>query len=287
MSRKKGNPPNSPRSRPRAKNPVRPIRYRDSQDYELEGQKLWRSGKFSKAVRLFREGLALHPGNPDLLAGLGHSYLGQEEYVLAHQAFGQACRLAPESVEILLGLGECLLNFSRWGEGETLFRRIMDRNYEEDPMVGVAMGRALVRNERWTLARENYGKLASMGYESPEIELGLGICEQHLGLAGFKKHLEKALRMAPRFHEARSYMGNVLFDEGKYEEALECFDKVPLTRHQDPASLKRAMLLSLDLREDFERAFQYARRLSELYPHLGTVDEVIQDILKEDEEEKK
>jgi tetratricopeptide (TPR) repeat protein len=126
-----------------------------------------------------------------------------------------------------------------------------------------------------------------MGYESPEIELGLGICEHHLGLVGFKKHLEKALRMAPRFHEARSYMGNVLFDEGKYEEALECFDKVPLPRHQDPASLKRAMLLSLDLREDFERAFQYAHRLSELYPHLGTVDEVIQDILKEDEEEKK
>ena len=47
------------------------------------------------------------------------------------------------------------------------------------------------------------------------------------------------------------------------------------------------MMLSLDLREDFERAFQYARRLSELYPHLGTVDEVIQDVLKEDEEEVK
>lgn len=283
MSRKKGNSPNNPRSRPRAKHTVRPIRYRDSQDYEQEGQKLWRSGKFTKAVRLFREGLILHPGNPDLLSGLGHSYLGQEEYILAHQAFELAFRLAPDSMEVLLGLGECLLNFSRYSEGEALFRRIMDRNYEEDPTVGVAMGRALIKNGRWSLARESYGRLASMGYESPEIELGLGICEQHLGLAGFKKHIERALVMSPRFHEARSYMGNVLYDEGKYEEALECFDKVPLLRHQDPSSLKRAMILTLDLREDFERAFMYAQRLSELYPHLGTVDEVIQDILKEDE----
>jgi tetratricopeptide (TPR) repeat protein len=283
MSRKKGNPTNNPRSKPRAKHAVQPIRYRDSQDYELEGQKLWRSGKFTKAVRLFREGLVLHPGNPDLLAGLGHSYLGQEEYILAHQALELAYRLAPDSMEVLLGLGECLLNFSRYSEGEALFRRIMDRNYEEDPMVGVALGRALIKNARWSLARENYRRLASMGCESPEIELGLGICEQHLGLAGFKKHLEKALAMAPRFHEARSYLGNVLYDEGKYEEALECFDRIPLPRHQDPASLKRAMILTLDLREDFERAFMYAQRLSELYPHLGTVDEVIQDILKEDE----
>jgi len=287
MNRRKGNPPNSPRSRPRAKSAGRPIRYRDSQDYELEGQKLWRSGKFTKAARLFKEGLSLHPGNPDLLSGLGHSYLGQEEYVLAHQAFEEAYRLATDSVEVLLGLGECRLNFSRYQEGEALFRRIMDRNYEEDPMVGVAMGRALIKNERWALAQEDYRKLESMGYDSPEIELGLGICEQHLDLPGFKKRILKALQMAPRFHEARSYLGNVLFDEGKYEEALECFDKVPLTRHQDPSSLKRAMMLSLDLREDFERAFQYARRLSELYPHLGTVDEVIQDVLKEDEEEVK
>jgi tetratricopeptide (TPR) repeat protein len=286
MSRKKGNPTNNPRSRPRTKHPVQPVRYRDSQDYELEAQKLWRSGKFTKAARLFKEGLSLHPGNPDLLSGLGHSYLGQEEYILAHQAFELAFRLAPDSMEVLLGLGECLINFSRYAEGEALFHRILDRNYEEDPMVGVTIGRALIKNERWVLARENYLKMGSMGYESPEIELGMGICEHHLGQRSFKKHIQKALTMAPRFHEARSYLGNVLFDEGKYEEALECFDRIPLPRHQDPASLKRAMLLTLDLRENFERAFMYAQRLSDLYPHLGTVDEVIQDILREDEQEK-
>ena len=287
MGRRKGSPSNRPRSGPRPKPLARPLRYRDSQDYELEGQKLWRAGKFSRAVRLFQEGLALHPGNPDLLSGLGHSYLGQEEYALARRAFEEAYHLAPDSVEVLLGWGECLLNVSRYAEGEACFRRIMDRNYEEDPMVGVVMGRALVRNERWTMAEENYRRLGTLGMESPEIELALGICEHHLGRAKFKRHVEKALQMAPRFYEARSYLGNVLFDEGKYEEALECFEKIPLQKHQDPTSLKRAMILTLDLREDFERAFKFAQRLAELYPHLGTVDEIIQDILKEEEEERK
>lgn len=257
----------------------RVIKYRDSHEFEEEAYRHWEKGNCEKALAIFKKGLLVHPGSPTLLCGVGYSYLAMEEYLLARRSFEEAYKVAPAEIDVLIGLGESLLPFSEYENALSLFRQALMKNSQNEPEIPFIIARSLCRMGMWKESKALYCQSLNMGLTNePELFLGMGICGQHLGETDFKKYIQKAIELEPHYYEALSYLGNVLYDEGNFKDAFDCFKKIPPEFHGDPTSIKRAMLMAME-KEDIDRVIEYAIRLSDILPHLGTPDEVMLSVL--------
>lgn len=81
---------------------------------------------FATAVRYSRYAEARRPQDPEILAGLGRSYLGAKDLDEAEVAFDAALALAPESVEALLGKARIVYGRGEYPAAEKVFRQALD-----------------------------------------------------------------------------------------------------------------------------------------------------------------
>ncbi len=223
-----------------------PDRFWSSEEYDERAHHLYNQGDFDGALEALKEGLALYPNAVDLYVGLGYARLAREEFAWARSAFERALVLDAEHEDAMVGMGEVLLRLGRREEGLRLFREVEALGYQDDIELMLTIGRALYREELFAEAREVFTRLAATRPDCADAVACVGYTLHRLGDAvDACRQLRRALRQDPDLHEARIYLGHILYDRRNWAGALREFERVPPAEHWDSLAVWRV----LELRE--------------------------------------
>lgn len=235
-----------------------------AEEYDAEARRLYDRGEFEEALEVLWEGIRVHPDSRDLHLSLGYTQLALEEYGWARGAFETVLDEDPDHEEALVGLGDALLKLGERARAFLAFERVLELGFGDEPGLMLTVARALYREELYRRAARFY-RLAE---GAPEAAAELGYTLYQLGeRQAALRQLADALDREPEHHEARAFFGNLLYEEGKYEEALDHFLRIPPTEVWDPLAAWRTVELLRSYRgrtaEDSELA-AYLERLDEL-----------------------
>jgi tetratricopeptide (TPR) repeat protein len=176
------------------------------------GHQHQQSGRLAEAEGLYRQVMALEPGNPApyALLGLLAQQVGKTE--VAVDLLRRAMELAPRNADIQSNLCSILLGMGRAGEA-------------------VEVGRSAI----------------ALNSGSPEIQHNLGIALLASGEAKEgAEHLRRALAINPGLTNTYVALANALIVQGEFEEAIACAKQVVELR---PNSWAAYNTLAIVLRE--------------------------------------
>ena len=257
-------------------------RFLSSEEYDEKAHRLYNDGDFDGALEMLREGLSLYPNAVELYVGLGYARLAREEFAWARKSFHQALDLDPTHEDALVGMGEILLRLGEKDEALAHFREVQAMGFDEDVELMLTMGRALYREGLYPQARDVFSKAVSVRPDVAETVAALAYCLHRLGdeVEG-SRHLRRALRLDPDLHEARVYLGHLLYDRGDWEAALREFERVSPLDHWDSLAVWRIIELKRALWEmesGDSRLVPWEERLEELEAALDPVDQLLAEI---------
>jgi Flp pilus assembly protein TadD len=223
-------------------------RFLTSEEYDEQAHKLYNDGDYDGALEMLKEGLTLYPNAVELYIGLGYARLAREEYAWARQAFERAAILDPAHEDALVGLGETLLRFGEKAQALDLFRQVAEMGYDDDIELMLTMGRALYRAAMYGDCRDVFAKASASRPENADAAASLGYALHRLGDdIGAGRQIRRALRLDPDLHEARVYLGHLLYDRGDWEGSLRELERVPPPEHWDALAVWRLLELKRTL----------------------------------------
>ncbi len=269
-----------------------PAPFLSSEEYDERAHRQYDSGDYDAALETLKEGLQLYPSSVDLQVGMGYTRLAREEFVLAKHAFERGLVLDPEHEDGLVGLGEVLLRFGRHDDAIRLFDHARRLGCSEDLDLLLSMGRALYRERLYDEARDVFAEAVSSSPTSAEAEAALGYALHRLGEeVAARRHLRRALHLDTGLHEARVYLGHLLYDRGEWRRALEQFEAVPVDEHFDTLAIWRVLELKRAIHGEelgSTRLAPWENRLEEIEAESDPIDALLAEIeggsLEEDED---
>jgi len=257
-------------------------RFLSSEEYDEQAHRFYSDGDFDAALEMLREGLSLYPHAVDLYAGLGYARLAREEYAWARRAFKQALTLDPRHEDALVGMGEVLLRLGNQPAALAYFRDVQEMGFDQDVELMLTMGRALYREGLFPQAREVFSKAVAVRPDNADSVAALAYTFHRMGdELEASRHLRRALRIDPDLHEARVYLGHLLYDRGNWEAALREFERVAPVEHWDSLAVWRILELKRalwDMESGDTRLVPWEARLEELESLLDPVDLLLAEI---------
>jgi Flp pilus assembly protein TadD len=257
-------------------------RFLSSEEYDEKAHRLYNDGDFDGALEMLREGLSLYPNAVELYVGLGYARLAREEFAWARRAFRQALALDPIHEDALVGMGEVLLRLGDHARALGCFREVQEMGFDEDVELMLTMGRALYREGLFPQARDVFTKAVSVRPDFADTVAALAYCLHRLGdEVEASRHLRRALRLDPDLHEARIFLGHLLYDRGDWEAALREFERVSPMDHWDSLAVWRIIELKRALWEmevGDARLAPWESRLDELEAAMDPVDHLLAEI---------
>ncbi|MBR9990842.1 MAG: tetratricopeptide repeat protein [Gemmatimonadetes bacterium] len=215
-----------------------------SEEYDERAHRYYDDGDYEAALDTLKEGLRLYPHSVELYVGLGYTRLAREEFVWAKQAFERALVLDPEHEDGLVGMGETLLRFGQAGDALRLFARARETTCGEDLELLLTMGRALYRERMYIEAREVLAETVDLHAGSAEAAAAYGYTLHRLDEeTAARRQLRRALHLDAEYHEARIYLGHLLYDRGDWVGAAREFERVSPTEHWDTLAIWRLVEL--------------------------------------------
>ncbi len=259
-----------------------PERFLSSEEYDERAHHLYNEGDYDGALEMLKEGLALYPNSVELYVGLGYARLAREEYAWARQAFEHAMVLDAGHEDAMVGMGEVLLRLGKAEEALHLFGEVKAMGYEDDLELMLTMGRALYREGLYREARDVFAKIATARPESAEAIAAVGYVLLRLGdEVGACRQIRRALRLDPDLHDARVYLGHILYDRGDWDGALREFEQVPPQDHWDALAVWRLVELKRAiwrLAEDDSRLLPWSKRLADLEALEDPIDRLLAEV---------
>ncbi len=257
-------------------------RFLSSEEYDERAHRLYNDGDFEGALEMLREGLSLYPNAVELYVGLGYARLAREEFAWARRAFHQALVLDPLHEDALVGMGETLLRLGKRQRALAFFREVQAMGFDRDLDLMLTMGKALYREGLFPDSRDVFSKLVAVHPGSAEGVSSLGYALHRLGdEVGASRHLRRALKLDPDLHEARVYLGHLLYDRGDWEAALREFERVPPAEHWDSLAVWRIIELKRNLwqmESGDARLLPWESRLQDLESLMDPVDQLLAEI---------
>jgi Flp pilus assembly protein TadD len=215
-----------------------------SEEYDERAHRLYDDGDYDTALEVLKEGLRLYPHSVELYVGLGYTRLARDEFAWAKQAFERALVLDPEHEDGLVGMGESLLRFGQQADSLRLFRRARDTGCGDDLELLLTMGRALYRERMYDEARDVMLEAVELHPNSAEAAAAYGYTLHRLDdETGARRQLRRALHLDGEYHEARIYLGHLLYDRGDWVGAAREFERVPPSEHWDSLAIWRLVEL--------------------------------------------
>jgi len=253
-----------------------------SEEYDEQAHKLYSSGDYEGALEMLREGLSLYPNAVELCVGMGYARLAREEYAWARKAFDRALVLDQGHEDALVGLGETLLHFGERDAALALFERVAALGFEDDVELMLIMGRALYGEALYAESRDVFAKAAAARPDNAEVAASLGYALHRLGdEVGAGRQIRRSLRLDPDLHEARIYLGHLLYDRGDWEGSLREFERVPPPDHWDGLAVWRLVELKRALwnvEDGDERVEPWQKRLDELEALRDPIDRLLAEV---------
>jgi Flp pilus assembly protein TadD len=253
-----------------------------SEEYDERAHRHYDSGDYDAALETLKEALQLYSHSVELYVGLGYTRLAREEFAWARLAFERALVLDPEHEDGLVGMGESLLRFGRSDEALALFDRVRQSGCGEDLELLLTMGRALYREHLYLAARDVFEEAVDLHPNSAEAAAAYGYTLHRLEEeTAARRLLRRALHLDGEYHEARIYLGHLLYDRGDWVGAAREFERVPPAEHWDTLAIWRLIELKRAL-ENLEPGAAglsvWERRLEEVEAETDAVDELLAEI---------
>ncbi len=259
-----------------------PPRFLSPEEYDEQAHRLYNEGDYDGALEILKEGVQLYPESGELCVGMGYARLAREEFAWARRAFERSLVLDARHEDGLVGLGETLLRLGEHERAVRLFDEVVHGSDSQDHELLLTMGRALYREGLYARSRDLFAKAAGNRPESADSAASLGYSLHRLGdemAAG--RQIRRALRIDPDLHEARIFLGHILYDRGDWEGTLREFERVPPGEHWDALAVWRTIELKQILwgmEEDDERLVRWRARLAELENSVDPVERVLAEI---------
>lgn len=252
------------------------------EEYDERAHRYYDEGNYDAALDTLKEALRLYPHSVELYVGLGYTRLAREEFVWAKQAFERALVLDPEHEDGLVGMGESLLRFGQQSEALGLFAQCRAIGLGEDLDLLLTMGRALYRERMYEEARDVFSEAVEHHPNSAEASAAFGYTLHRLDEeTAARRQLRRALHLDNEYHEARIYLGHLLYDRGDWSGAAREFERVPPMEHWDSLAVWRLIELKRALEGLEPGAPELAiweRRLEEVEATSDPLDDLLSEI---------
>jgi Flp pilus assembly protein TadD len=253
-----------------------------SEEYDERAHRYYDEGDYDAALDTLNEALRLYAHSVELYVGLGYTRLAREEFVWAKQAFERALVLDPEHEDGLVGMGEVLLRFGQQAEALRLFAQCRSIGCGEDLDLLLTMGRALYRERLYREARDVLEEAVDVHANSAEASAAYAYALHRLDEeTAARRQLRRALHLDCEYHEARIYLGHLLYDRGDWVGAAREFERVPPSEHWDTLALWRLIELKRALEGLQPGAAElgvWERRLEEVEGAADPIDELLAEI---------
>lgn len=257
----------------------------DPEEYDEQAHHLYQMGEYDRALELLKEGLSLYPNSLELLLGLGYTRLAREEFVWAKIAFERALAIEPNDDDARAGLGEVLLRFGQHDRALELFNEVKEgvpplRAVDAEQLIGI--GRALYREQLYREALDFFDTALALSPLSADGYTSRAYTLHRLNATGEAiEDLIIALELNSEHTEARIYLGHLLYDQGKWEDALDHFEAIPLEEQWDALAVCRVLELKTTLRgldSTDPEITAWNDRLDELASFSDPIDELLSEV---------
>lgn len=192
-----------------------------------------------EAVAQVRDGANLDAGLPRLAAlvarlrppqagffvDLGEAYRATGDAASAIRSFEEALARTPQSVPILLKLGNVLIETQQWPRAEAVLRRATVAA-PTDPLAWGLLGWTLWQQNKPAEGRIALEKALKLDPDVPELHNYLGGLLAAAGdAAGAEREFREAVRISPGIAEWRANLGGLLASKGQIPEARWNFEQ--------------------------------------------------------------
>ncbi len=170
--------------------------------------------------------LAKQPlANPGFLVDLGEAYRAKGDSARAIKAFEDALARRPQSLPILLKLGNILIETAQWPRAEAVLRRATAAA-PTDPLAWGLLGWILWQQDRRADGRSALEKALKLDPDLPELHNYLGGLLAASGdTAGAEREFREAVRISPGIGEWRANLGGFLASLNQIPEARWQFEQ--------------------------------------------------------------
>lgn len=216
-----------------------------SEEYEKQGLRLLNSEQAAEALAVFEEGSRRFPGDADLTMGTAMARLRLGDYVQACEILEDLRRTQSRSGgEILQALAEAYLSRGMLSEALRAAKESAEAG-RQDARLLARLGRLFYSRRRYRDALPFYELAAEASPEWSETWFGLGACQWSLKqAASAEAALRRAVDLAPEDWQARQFLGCVLCDMGRKDEARTMLESVPLDAPWQKPALERLVALA-------------------------------------------
>jgi Flp pilus assembly protein TadD len=256
-----------------------------AEEYDRQAQRHYEAGDYDGALEILRKGEALYPAAPELKVSTGYTQLAREEYAWARQAFAGALALEPDHEDALAGIGESLLKLGERARAFHSFERILDLGFGRDLDLMLSAGRALFREGLYEHAERFFRRAVEADARSAEAAADLAYTlHRRDDLKEARFWLKRAVALDPDNHDARSLLGNLLYEAGERDRALAELEVIPLEYLWDPLSVWRLVELmraQCTTSEDGRELEPYFDRLDELFVEPAPEDRLLMELQME------
>jgi tetratricopeptide (TPR) repeat protein len=236
-----------------------------------QGVALLQGGRFHEAVQAFANALRMQPAAPEPRVGLAQAFTGTGDGWAATAWMSDACRVAPQRVELWQELARMLLAQQRESELEPMLVTAVGANPDNVALRQMA-GELYLKHHVYAKALPHYERLNDVAPGDAATLLNYGFCMEHAGAVEKSVMLyRKALAVKQDFMEAHVDLSGVLWRiedfEGALEHALKAVELAP-----DNAYAVRILgtaYLNLNRLEDAENAL---RRSLEILPGFALAE---------------
>lgn len=216
---------------------------RNSDEFEREAIGLINRGEADTALRVLRDGLALFPGDKDLLLGVAMAQIALGNFVPAVEVLEPLRAQHPTWGDVLQGLIEAYLSMGRKKQAVEIAKQAIGL-HESDAEYVYGIGVMLYEHDLHREARVCYQRAFELNPQYAVAFLAAGVCTHKLGdIDTAIRSVKEALRINPSYWEAANYLGHIFHDSKRRAEARLVWDSIPVDKFQDLVALKRLLTL--------------------------------------------
>jgi len=215
-----------------------------SEEYEKQGLRLLQAEQPAEALAVFEEGTRRFPGDADLTMGTAMAHLRMGDYVRACEILEDLARTRPGSAETLQALAEAYLARGMVAEAVRAAGEAAAGARSDGRQLS-RLGRSFYSRRRYREALPFYELAAEAAPDWSEAWFGLGACQWALRqAASAEAALRRAVELDPKDWQARQFLGCVLCDVGRKDEARAMLESVPLDAPWQKPALERLVALA-------------------------------------------
>ena len=248
---------------------------------DLFSTTLWQLKKKSELNNLSRELIKLAPNMPETWVASGNYYSLHQDADMAVELFLRASSIDQSYSYGLTLAGHEYIAKQFTEQGQNSFREATNRN-PLDYSAWYGLGSVLFNENKFRPARYYIKKAQQINKNSSVLKFILGQTEYRCGnTEECLKLFDEAIAMDPQNYAVKYQKGYVLQEEGKIDEAMECFKQVSGPVPDEPSSKYMEGKIELS-RGNLIRGVQLlVEALSLGYPNKNEIYSDVSDIINE------